>query len=141
MAVVHFLNSTERALLEAVSRLAYANPFLPERIECERAVLGSDFVEGEPVWSYRVERPGPRENHWRIQSGLEPVAEQARARLQEGTDATEHDLVLYEDAVLSLLYTRYYRDVYDAGFGPPAQKSDPGRWRFYARFRDDWRHF
>jgi transcriptional regulator with PAS, ATPase and Fis domain len=64
-----------------------------------------------------------------------------RARLQEGTDATEQDLLLYEDAVLYLLYTRYYRDLYEAGFGAGAGRSDPGRWRFYARFRDDWRHF
>jgi hypothetical protein len=135
-----FLTATQRAFFSAVSQLGHCNPFLPERVEFERAALGSEFVEGEPVWSYRAEHPGPRENHWRIQSRLEPVAEQVRARLQEGVEAAEPDLVLYEDAVLSLLYTRYYREFYDAGFGRAA-KSDHGRWRFYSRFRDDWRHF
>src|SRR5580704_15585994 len=94
-----FLSGTQRALLRAVSQLGYCNPFLPERVEFERAALGAEFVEGEPVWSYHVEQPGPRENHWRIQGRLEPVAEQARARLQEGAEAQESDLVLYEDAV------------------------------------------
>ena len=47
--------SEERMLLRAVSTLAYCNPFLPERIDAERAILGIDFVEGEPVWSMRVE--------------------------------------------------------------------------------------
>jgi transcriptional regulator with AAA-type ATPase domain len=136
-----FLSGTQRALLRAVSQLGYCNPFLPERVEFERTALGAEFVEGEPVWSYHAEQPGPRENHWRIQGRLEPVAEQVRARLEEGVEAGDPDLVLYEDAVLSLLYTRYYRSLYDAGFGPGAAKSDPGRWRFYARFRDDWRHF
>jgi transcriptional regulator with AAA-type ATPase domain len=136
-----FLSGTQRALLRAVSQLGYCNPFLPERVEIERAALGAEFVEGEPVWSYRVEQPGPRENVWRIQGRLEPVAEQVRARLHEGVEATKPDLVLYEDAILALLYTRYYRAIYDAGFGPGAAQNDAGRWRFYARFRDDWRHF
>src|ERR1039457_1398753 len=96
-----FLSGTQRALPRAVSQLVYCNPFLTERVEFERAALGAEFVEGEPVWSYRVEHPGPRENHWRIQGRLEPVAEQVRARLLEGVEAREPDLVLYEDAVLS----------------------------------------
>ncbi len=136
-----FLSGTQQALLRAVSQLGYCNPFLPERVECERAVLGAEFVESEPVWSYHVEHPGPRENHWRIQNRLEPLAELLRMRLHEGVEAQEADLLLYEDAVLYLLYTRYYQDLYQAGFGPGADRSDPARWRFYTRFRDDWRHF
>src|SRR3954469_16016241 len=97
------LNETERVVLEAVSRLGYCDPFLPERVELERAVLGAEFVEGEPVWSYRVEQPGPRENVWRILRRLEPLAEQLRDRLREGVAAREPDLVLYEDSVLHLL--------------------------------------
>ena len=126
-------------MLQAVSRLGYGNPFLPERVDNERAVLGSDFVEGEPVWSYRSDQQGPRENVWRVYARLEPVLEQLRSRLAGGADAPESDLVLYEDAVLQLLYTRYYRSFYDAGFG--ATRGDPGRWRFYANYRSDWRRF
>lgn len=136
-----FLSGTQRALLRAVSQLGYCNPFLPERVELERAALGDEFVEGEPVWSYRIEHPAPRENVWRIHGRLEPMAEQVRARLRDGVEAPEADLVLYEDAVLHLLYTRYYRTFYDTGFGPGAAKSDPGRWRFYTRFLADWQHF
>src|SRR5260370_742497 len=51
-----FLSASERAFLRAVSQLAYCNPFLPERIECERAALGAEFVEGEPVWSLPVDQ-------------------------------------------------------------------------------------
>src|ERR1700694_5864840 len=96
-----FLTASERRLLQAVSRLGYANPFLPERVECERAVLGAEFVEGEPVWSYRAEHPEPRANVWRIAARLEPLMEQLRGRLlrglPEGAAAREQDLVLYED--------------------------------------------
>ena len=133
-----FLTAPQRAMLRAASRLGYCNPFLPDRVEAERAVLGPDFVEGEPVWSYRDPRQGPRENVWRVYRKLEPLLETSRSRLREAT-AGGPDLVLYEDAVLQFLYTRYYRNFYDAGFGATAR--DPGRWRFYSAFRADWRRF
>ena len=134
-----FLSASQRSLLRAVAGLGYCNPFLPERVKWERAALGAEFVEGEPVWSYRFDQPQPRENVGRILVKLEAVAEQLRTRLTQSADAREPDLVLYEDAVLYLLYTRYYPDFYDAGFGPAA--TAPGRWRFYNRFLADWRHF
>jgi hypothetical protein len=136
-----FLTGGQRAVLRAVSRLGFANPFLPERVEYERAALGSEFVEGEPVWSYQVEHPEPRANVWRIQERLEPMVEQLRSALAEGADAREADLVLYEDAVLHLLYTRYYPRFFEAGFGVGVQQPDAARWRFYGQFLADWRRF
>src|SRR5258708_496733 len=109
MATVHFMDTRQRNLLTNVSRLTYANPFLPERVACERAVLGSEFLEGEPVWSYRAEHPEPRANVWRVTARLEPLLEALRARLNTGARAAEHDLVLYEDAMLHLLYQRNYQ--------------------------------
>jgi transcriptional regulator with AAA-type ATPase domain len=137
-----FLSSNQRTLLRAVSQLAYTNPFLPERVELERAALGADFVEGEPVWSQQVQDPDrPRVNVWRIVERLEPLAEQLRARLAGGAHASEPDLVLYEDSVLHLLYQRYYSRFFAADFGPPAAKTDASRWRFYQQFLADWQHF
>jgi DNA-binding NtrC family response regulator len=131
------LTAAERRTLEAVSRLGYCNPFLPERVELERAALGPDFVEGEPVWSYRPNETAPRENVWRVYRKAEPLLEAVRLRLRAGGPARETDLALYEDGVLYLLYTRYYAQFYQAGFGAP----DPARWRFYTKFLADWRHF
>jgi transcriptional regulator with AAA-type ATPase domain len=128
----------QRNLLETVSRLAYCNPFLPDRVAAERAALGSEFVEGEPVWSYRVDQPGPRENVWRIYRRIEPVLVEMRGRLRSGIGAQERDLALYEDCVLHLLYTRYYASFFDAAFTSAAKES---RWRFYNNFLADWRHF
>jgi transcriptional regulator with AAA-type ATPase domain len=139
MASVHFVSDEQRALLRGVLRLGYANPFLPERVECERTVLGAEFQEGEPVWSYRAEHPGPRDNVWRILSKLEPLVEQLRTRLAEGAEAREQDLQLYEDATLQLIYQRCYGKFYEAGFG--AELRNPTRWRFYGEFLGDWRHF
>ena len=132
-----FLSRSERSFLEAVSKLVYSNPFLPERAELERAALGDDFVPGEPVWSLPVEDPErPRENLWRIFARLEPLAEQLRARVAAGAATRKEDLELYEDAILHLLYLRNYRHFYEAGFGGAAGR--PERWRFYQQFRADW---
>ncbi len=131
------MTSSQRTLLEGISGLGYANPFLPERVEWERAVLGDEFVEGEPVWSYRAEHPEPRANVWRILAKLEPVVEQLCGRLRSGVPAREQDLALYEDAALQLLYQRCYPKFYEAGFG--SEQANPGRWRFYNEFLADWR--
>src|SRR5215510_13334612 len=101
------LTAAQRRTLEAVSALGYCNPFLPERVELEKAALGAEFVEGEPVWSYRAEQPGPRENVWRLYRKIEPLLDEIQSRLRDGAAASERDLSLYEDAVLYLLYTRY----------------------------------
>jgi transcriptional regulator with AAA-type ATPase domain len=131
-----FLTAGERAFIEAVSGFAYCNPFLPEHTEWERAALGPDFLEGEPVWSQQVKDPEkPRENVWRIFKKLEPFADQMRRRLAEGAPLRAEDLGLYEDAVLHLLYQRYYPKFYAASFGP--QKS-AAPWAFFQDFRRDW---
>ena len=107
MYIMVFLSPEERAFLRAVSQLAYCNHFLPERVEFERQALGSQFLEGEPVWSLSVDEPErPRANVWRIVEQLNPVAEQLRDRLLAGATVREPDLVLYEDAMLHLLYQR-----------------------------------
>jgi DNA-binding NtrC family response regulator len=134
---VALLNKREREFLQAVSHLAYANPFLPERTEFEQAALGADFVPGERVWSRGVENPErPRENVWRIYKRLEPLMDQLRARLRSNAAANESDLILYEDAALHVLYQRYYPSFYAASFGAAAAR--PDRWRFYKDFLDDW---
>jgi len=124
-----FLSPPQRTILRAVARLGYANPFLPERVESERAVLGPAFVEDEPVWSYRVEHPEPRANLALIEERLQPLVEELRHRLTQSADASEADLTLYEDAVLYMLYTRYY------------QRFQQAVWRFYNLYLDDWRRY
>ncbi|HEU0119296.1 MAG TPA: sigma 54-interacting transcriptional regulator [Bryobacteraceae bacterium] len=119
---------SERNFLTAVASLAYANPFLPERVELEKAALGEEFVEGEPIWSVSVADPDrARPNIWRIQAKLEPVL----AAVRERTPATEADWTLYEECVHSLLYQRYYEQ-----FARPV-----GHWGFYRQFAADWTHF
>ena len=133
------LSTHERGFLQAVSELAYCNPFLRERTERERAALGREFVEGEPVWSQAVEDPEtPRANVARIFERLEPLIDQLRDRLSSGRHASEKELALYVDGAVHLLYLRYYRHFLAAAFGPDAAKHDAAKWRFYRDFVVDW---
>lgn len=129
----------ERDFLEAVSNLAFCNPFLPERTEYERAALGDSFVEGEPVWSMVVDDPDePRVNAWRVVERLDPIVQNVRTRLLEGARASADEMALYEDGVLHLIYQRYYPRFWAARFGPDSAKPDKRRWHFYKDFLADW---
>jgi transcriptional regulator with AAA-type ATPase domain len=134
---MRFLNTPERTFLQAVSGLAYANPFLPDRTKHERRALGSDFVPSDPVWSVRVSNPEePRVNAWRIHERMEALAPELRRRLPAGATAPETDLVLYEDAILYLLYYRYTNRFYAAAFGTAG-----AGWGVYRDFLGDWKSF
>jgi len=141
MYIMAFLSSSDRAFLRAASNLAFCNPFLPERIHHERAALGDEFVDDEPVWSFSVDEPERRRsNVWRIAARLEDLCPRLRHKLATGAAAQPEDLILYEDAVLNLLYQRYYPRFFEAGFGTHSG-AGAGRWRFYAEYLADWRHF
>ena len=136
-----FLSPVERGFLRAASDLAFCNPFLPERIHHERAALGAEFAADEPVWSFSVDEPERRRsNVWRIAARLEELCPRLRQKLATGRAASEADLVLYEDAVLNLLYQRTYPRFFEADFGA-RQEAGPARWRFYEQFLADWHHF
>src|SRR5258708_27339024 len=126
-----FLSAAERTFLSAVSQLAYCNPFLPERAEFERTALGNDYLAGEPVWIQPVKDPErPRANGWRIAERLETLAEQLRTRLLSGKNASEQDLLLYEDGVIQIFYNRYYPKFLETSFGRESTKDRSTRWSF-----------
>lgn len=138
----NFLSTQERSFLQAVSELVYGNPFLPERTQRERAVLGGDFVEGEPVWSQPVDDPEkPRANVWKIVDRLEPLVNRLRERLASGQHASQRELALYEDGAIHFLYQRYYSYFFAVGFGPDAARSGRAKWGFYRDFLTDWQRF
>ncbi len=134
-----FLNPSERAFLKAVVQFAYCNPFLPEHTEFERQALGPDFLEGEPVWSQQVKDPQkPRENVWRIFKKLEPLAADLRRRLAEGAHPRSDDLLIYEEAILHLLYQRFYSRFFTADL--PGKRTAT-QWAFFHDFLREWNFF
>ncbi len=71
----------DRAFLQAVARLAFANPFAPEHAEAVRDALGDDAADAG-----------------RIAARLGPVLDCIRGKLAAGAAASDADLALYEDA-------------------------------------------
>src|SRR5258706_11575868 len=72
----------DHQFLAAVASLGYCNPFLPERMELERAALGREFVPGEVVWSASVTDPdATRANVALVHRKLEGVLETMQSRL------------------------------------------------------------
>ena len=137
-----FLTAGERAFLRAVADLGYCNPFLPERIEYERAALGPEFSEAKAVWSLRVDDPSTANvNNTKLTERVAGLAQKLRDRLAGGVAATESDLVLYEDAVLFLLYNRYQNYFYEFIVRVLEQKHGRGQCGFYTEFLRDWGHF
>jgi hypothetical protein len=99
MTALSFLADADRTLAEAISRLAYCNPFLPERIEYERQALGDAFVPGGTLW-HATGNPEPPPNVFALRERAEALSNRLAARLAENARASTDDLQLYEDVVV-----------------------------------------
>jgi len=127
-----FLRGPDRTLAEAISRLAYCNPFLPDRIECERQALGEAFVPGGTLW-HASGNPEPPPNVFALRERAGTLSERLAARLAEGARPTPDDLQLYEDVVVYLLFASYDDDFY----GLIDERAATQVVSFYRKFRDD----
>ncbi|MDZ4820841.1 MAG: sigma 54-interacting transcriptional regulator, partial [Planctomycetota bacterium] len=98
----------QRQFAEALSRLAYCNPFLPERFEHERAALGEAYeIEEKIAWSRQSDWGEDRSNVRRLAVESEALSERIRAALLAGNSATKKELELYEDLALYVVYYRF----------------------------------
>lgn len=121
--------SADRHFLESVAGLAYANPFLPERIALEKAALGAEFVPYGPVWSASVTDPDSTPpNIAAIYGKLNERIEKLHERLVAAPEVREEEFAIYEESIHYMLYERYHPDFVAA----------TDHWRFYRKFLDDW---
>jgi len=100
------MNDEQRRLCTAIGSLVYENPFLPSRIETERAILGDAFVAETSVWSRNVRRES-RPNVAAIGARAEELVRQLK---KSGRDVRSP---LYEDLVTYVLYDRYSEKLLD----------------------------
>jgi DNA-binding NtrC family response regulator len=127
-----FVADADRTLAEAISRLAYCNPFLPERIEYERQALGDAFVPGGTLW-HATGNPEPPPNVFALRERAEALSDRLAARLAETVRASTDDLQLYEDVVVYLLFAQYAEDFY----GLIDERAATAPVGFYRKFRQD----
>lgn len=132
----------ERRFAAAVSRIAYDNPFSPERIESERIALGESFNETETVWSpdgahlatqqFHRERPNVvrlRDLSWQLALALRTRLDGPRGELSGA------ELLLYEDLCLYALFARYELSLYELAIDESGQARRAG---FYPAFKRDF---
>ena len=133
-----FSSAADKHFARALSHLAYSNPFLPERMECEREALGADFQTFGSVWSLQGEFENANPNVVKIVARAQALAEAARERLTRLSGSSPEDLALFEDVAIFLLYHQYVEK-----FFTEIKKSDggDGRMAFYKNFRYDAERF
>ncbi len=103
------LSANEWRVAEAIARIGYANPFLPERIELEKQALRKDFVHFQPFLQYRPDCPVADlfPNVRALCERCGQLLVKMRAKLIAQVPATERELEVYENLVLYQLYERY----------------------------------
>ena len=102
-----FVSRSEAVVLRALAALADGNPFLPERVEAERAALGPAFVATAEVWHAEAALLGMNPNLPKLAERAESLAATLRERLARGTEAGEEELRAYEGLARYVLYARY----------------------------------
>jgi hypothetical protein len=132
----------ERRFASALSRIAYENPFAPERLASERLALRDEFTDAGSVWSpdgahlqgqpFHPERP----NVVRLRDLSWQHALTLRQRLeQHPTDVDPKDLELYEDLSLYALFARYELNLFELSTDDSASAQKVA---FYPAFRADF---
>ena len=118
-------------LAESIAALAYANPFLEERITHEKAILGDAYLPSPAFWSLVPER-GRTSNIEQIAERCNALVARVQERLAAGAKPSRGEGVLYDEVAVYFLYERYREaifDLIDAGQGQ--------RVAFYDRFKAD----
>ncbi len=93
--------------VEALARLSYGNPFLPDRIACEREVLGDRFQKTGLAWHRTADEEADRPNIALLTAWSRERLEAAQARLAEGAVPGDVEWPLYENLVHYFLYNKY----------------------------------
>ncbi len=131
-----------RTRVDALVKLGYCNPFLPERIGFEREILGDAFSEAGSVWHKQAAEKAQRPNIERLTRFAEDMADDVRQRLIDLRRADDGDCALYENVVLYLLYNRYeirfWKYIRSAG---AKNDSSPALMPFYESFERDLYHY
>jgi len=128
--------------VEALAALADTNPFLRERVDCERRALGEQFVASQTVWHADATHDGLNPNTELLVECATAHAETLRERLASGGAgrAGKGDLKAYEQLCRFVLYMRNQDLFMELIRSSEAGERTTGRVAGFSRFRRDFDH-
>ena len=105
-----FLNRAERHDANAFARIGYCNPFLPQRLQLERQILGDRFQSGAPVIHFPSDLQSQEvfKNFSLLLVQSKLLADKMRQRVLAGKCQREEDQQLYRETVVFLLYGKHF---------------------------------
>ena len=134
------LSSREKKVAEAIGKIGYCNPFLPERLALERAALGADFRCADEVINLP---PGADletifANFTALRERAELLTDKMRKALLAGTSLSEHELRIYQDVAIYLLYNRYMSYLDKIATAPELATQNTTAWHDFQRDFDSY---
>jgi DNA-binding NtrC family response regulator len=126
----------ERSFADAVKRMTACNPFLPERIDAERAALGDAFEEHGADWNMRPPTAQTNRNHDVLAERCSEVVDRVRAVWPKDGRVSRDDLARYEATVDYWIYQTYAAR-FDALILAALDGHGGGRVDFFPTFRAD----
>jgi hypothetical protein len=135
--VMSAMTEEEKARARAIRDLIYCNPFLPARIEAERAALGVAFREGEADWNLRNEWSFASQNLVAMQAIAAELAHGLRKRFGHRAPRGQEERELYEGVVFFHLFHSFcpeFDRVIEAGLLAGGKRE---RVTVFGRFRDE----
>jgi DNA-binding NtrC family response regulator len=105
-----YLSRAERHEAEAFARIGYSNPFLTERLDLERQILGERFQSGGAVIHFPSDPylPAVFQNFSLLMERCRALADKMRQGVVSGKMVQEEDQRLYRETVLVLLYGMHF---------------------------------
>ncbi|MBI1337632.1 MAG: sigma-54-dependent Fis family transcriptional regulator [Phycisphaera sp.] len=108
-----FASDAELALARSIVALAFCNPFLPERRQYERQVLGERFVEAGESWSLDTRSPATEAatNVTLVREVLHPMVHRLADSLRDKPTIPDAERELFDDLALYHLYETVSDDI------------------------------
>lgn len=98
-------SKSDRKFAQAASKIAFANPFLPERVEFEKEALGNKFdPDTREFWSWSFNDEIDRPNNLLLERMVHELTTKLRAKISSADSVDKEDFQLYDDLALYVLY-------------------------------------
>ncbi len=127
---------SDRKFAQAVSKIAFANPFLPERVEFEKEALGKKFDPNtRPFWSWTLNDELDRPNILALEKLVLELTTKLREKISSAESVEPEDFQLYDDLAL---YVLYYTAIIDVAGDAKTEYLAQSDWETFRKEFEHW---